>query len=468
MSPSSRLFGTDGIRAPFGTPPLDHRTISALAHALGARLHAARGNGAAPIVVLGGDTRKSTPEISGWLASGLVPEGVEVRYEEDIPTPGIAYLVRRHGAACGIAVSASHNPVPDNGVKLFDGLGFKWTEEAEAELESELLAIRDAPGFASGLASGLTSGLTSNTAATPLTRHKGLALEYFEALFASLPGEQPLAGLKLAIDCGNGAASAYGDPLFNALGATVHAMNAEPNGTNINAGCGSTHPEGLAARVLAIGADLGLAFDGDADRCLLIDEQGVVRDGDAILYLWARALAATDRLPGRKIVATSMSNLGLVRALAREGIEVVRCGVGDRQVVAAMKAQGIVLGGEQSGHIVHLGLASTGDGLLTALRMAALCAQSGEPLSQMLAGFRRYPQILSNIPVREKRAFTDLPRVAAAALRVEEQLGADGRLVLRYSGTEPLARIMIEGADQAEITALASEIAAEIRSAIGV
>ncbi|MEP7009335.1 MAG: phosphoglucosamine mutase [Acidobacteriota bacterium] len=454
MSPSSRLFGTDGIRAPFGTPPLDRRTISALAHALGAKLRAARADGALPIVILGGDTRESTPEICAWLASGLVPEGVEVRYEEDIPTPGIAYLVRRHGAACGIAVSASHNPVPDNGVKLIDGEGFKWTEEAEAELESELLAIRDAPDFAP-------------KAVTALKRYKGLVYEYLDALYGDLPGKKTLAGLKLAIDCGNGAASDFGNALFGGIGATVQVINDRPNGTNINAGCGSTHPEVVASRVLEIGADMGLAFDGDADRCILVDERGEVRDGDAILYLWARDLAAKGELPHRKIVATSMSNLGLVRALAREGIGVVRCDVGDRQVVATMKAEGIVLGGEQSGHIVYLKEASTGDGLLTALHIATLRARSGEPLSQMLAGFRRYPQILSNIPVREKKSFADLPGVAAAAARVEQRLGDDGRLVLRYSGTEPLARIMIEGADQAEITALAGEIATEIRGAIG-
>ena len=452
MSPSSRLFGTDGIRAPFGTPPLDRRTISALAHALGARLRAA-GNGAPALVVLGGDTRTSTPEIAAWLAVGLVEEGIELRYAGVIPTPGIAFLARRLGAACGIAVSASHNPVPDNGVKLIDGQGFKWPEEAEADLERTLLALRDAPDFSPGASSALE--------AEPF-----LAEAYLDSLVASLPGPRPLDGLRLAIDCGHGAASALAGPLFSRLGAEVEVMNSEPNGTNINAGCGSTHPEVVAARVLATGADLGLAFDGDADRCILVDERGEVRDGDAILYLWARDLAAHGHLPGRKIVATSMSNLGLVRALVREGIETVRCDVGDRQVVATMKAEGVVLGGEQSGHIVHLDLASTGDGLLTALQLAALRARSNEPLSRMLEGFRRYPQILSNIPVREKRAFADLPGVAAAA-RVEKKLGDDGRLVLRYSGTEPLARIMIEGADQTEITALAGEIATEIRGAIG-
>lgn len=453
MSPTSRLFGTDGIRAPFGTPPLDRRTISALAHALGRRLRASA-NGAPPVVALGGDTRESTPEICAWLAAGLIEEGVEVRYAGVIPTPGVAFLARRLGAACGIAVSASHNPVPDNGVKLIDGEGFKWLEEDEAELESDLLDLRASSDF-------------SPSAPVDPRIDPSLAKQYLASL-AGFPGEHPLAGLQLAIDCGHGAASGYAPSLLEALGATVDVMNAEPNGTNINAGCGSTHPEVVAARVLSTGADLGLAFDGDADRCILVDERGEVRDGDAILYLWARDLAARGELPGRRIVATSMSNLGLVRALVREGIEVVRCDVGDRQVVAAMKAGAIILGGEQSGHIVHLGLASTGDGLLTALQMAALRARSGEPLSQMLAGFRRYPQILSNIPVREKRAFADLPGVAAAAARVEQKLGDDGRLVLRYSGTEPLARIMIEGADQTEITALAGDIATEIRGAIGV
>ncbi|HXU33336.1 MAG TPA: phosphoglucosamine mutase, partial [Thermoanaerobaculia bacterium] len=298
MSPSSRLFGTDGIRAPFGTPPLDRRTISALAHALGTRLRALHGNGSPPLVVLGGDTRESTPEICGWLSAGLLGEGLQVRYAGVIPTPGVAFLARRLGAACGIAVSASHNPVPDNGVKLIDGEGFKWPEEAETELEQALLALRDSSGPSAPL--------------DPLDPKPDptLAEMYLESLDASLAAERPLAGLRLAIDCGHGAASAFAGPLFSRLGANVDLMNAEPNGTNINAGCGSTHPEVVAARVLEIGADLGLTFDGDADRCILVDERGEVRDGDAILYLWARDLAAKDELPGRKIVATSMSNLG--------------------------------------------------------------------------------------------------------------------------------------------------------------
>ncbi len=456
MNPSSRLFGTDGIRGPFGVAPLDRATITALASALGHRLREAAGAlGPSPLVVLGGDTRESTPEICRWLAAGLAQEGIEIRYAGEIPTPGIAFLARHLGAACGIAVSASHNPVPDNGVKLIDSQGYKWPEKAEAELEQALLALRDGPGIGPVKAFAPKSKVS-------------LAITYLEFLLASLPGKKPLAHLKLAVDCGHGAASDYAEILFKSFGATVDVINARPDGTNINAGCGSTHPEVVAARVLATGADLGLAFDGDADRCILVDERGEVRDGDAILYLWARDLAAQDALPHQKIVATSMSNLGLVRALFHEGIGVVRCDVGDRQVVATMKAEGIVLGGEQSGHIVHLKEASTGDGLLTALHMAALRAQSDQPLSQMLAGFRRYPQILSNIPVREKKPFADLPLVAAAAARVEQKLGDDGRLVLRYSGTEPLARIMIEGADQAEITALAGEIATEIRGAIGV
>ncbi len=456
MSPSSRLFGTDGIRAPFGHPPLDRRTISSLALALGAKLRSEAADGrASAFVVLGGDTRESTPEICSWIAAGLAARGVETRFAGEIPTPGVAYLARRLGASCGVAVSASHNPVPDNGVKLIDGDGFKWPEEAEAALERELLALRDAPAFEPPPASDLQADAS-------------LAADYLRSLEASVPGGTPLRGLKLAIDCGHGAASRYARELFSDLGAEVVVVHAEPNGTNINAGSGSTHPEVVAAQVLEAGADLGISFDGDADRCILVDERGEVRDGDAILYLWARDLADRTELPLRKVVATSMSNLGLVRALAREGIAVVRCDVGDRAVVATMREQGIVLGGEQSGHIVHLGLASTGDGMLTAVQMAALRARAGEPLSRSLAGFRRYPQILRNVRVREKRAFEDLPLVAEAAARVERNLGEDGRLVLRYSGTEPLARIMIEGADQAEIAALAGEIEKEIRGAIGI
>ncbi len=450
MSPHARLFGTDGIRGRFGEPPLDHGTVTALAVQLAATLRE-RGNGAAPRVVLGGDTRESTPEICRWLAAGLAAGGVDLHYAGVIPTPGVAHLVQRTGAAAGVVVSASHNPYPDNGIKLVDPQGFKWSDEDELTLERRLLA-NPAPKIPDFPADEPEAELRER---------------YLRHLAATVPGDRPLDGLGVVLDAGNGAASTYAGELFERLGARVTLLHAAPDGRNVNEGCGSTAPAEMAARVAAEGADLGAAFDGDADRCILADDQGTVRDGDAILYLWATCLHRGGRLLPPRIVATSMSNLGLERALAAEGIGVVRCNVGDRYVVEAMRKEGILLGGEQSGHIVQSDLASTGDGLLTAVHMAWLRQQAAQPLSVMLAPFRRYPQILLNVKVARKVAFEALPAVTAAARSVEERLGEDGRLVLRYSGTEPLARIMIEGPEQEVIDALAEELAVAIRGELG-
>ncbi|HEY3570745.1 MAG TPA: phosphoglucosamine mutase [Thermoanaerobaculia bacterium] len=448
---STRLFGTDGVRGHFGEPPLDRPTVTALAVQLAATLRE-RGNGAPPKVVLGGDTRESTPVICRWLAAGLTVGGVDVRYAGVIPTPGVAYLTRETGATAGVVVSASHNPYPDNGIKLIDPQGTKWSDEDELSLELRLKAHpADVPDLPDGQPAVET----------------GLRELYLHHLAATLPEGRPLDGLKVVLDTGNGAASTYGRELFERLGARVVLLHAEPNGRNVNEGCGSTAPAGMAARVVAERADLGAAFDGDADRCILADERGEVRDGDAILYLWATCLHRGGRLNPSMIVATSMSNLGLERALAAEGIGIVRCAVGDRYVVEAMRKEGILLGGEQSGHIVQSHLASTGDGLLTAIQMAFVRHQDGRPLSEMLAPFRRYPQVLLNVRVKRKVAFQDLPSVTTAARAVEDRLGDDGRLVLRYSGTEPLARIMIEGPEQATIDALAEELAVAIRGELG-
>jgi len=301
----------------------------------------------------------------------------------------------------------------------------------------------------------------------------GLARRYVDALASILPGRRPLEGLRVVLDTGNGAASALAGPLFERLGAETRVIHAEPDGRNVNLGCGSTDPRELARAVVADGCHLGVAFDGDADRAILIDEAGRERDGDAILYLWAVELAANGTLVPPLIVATSMSNLGLERALARRGIGVVRCGVGDRVVVETMRKREIALGGEQSGHVVQLDLSTTGDGLLTALQVAFLAAREARatgtaaPLSDLLDDFQRYPQVLVNVRVREKPDFEELPSVAAAARAVEERLGADGRLVLRYSGTEPLARVMIEGPEQELIEELAASIAEAIDEEIG-
>jgi phosphoglucosamine mutase len=442
-----RLFGTDGIRGHFGEFPLDRPTVTALAVELAATLQE-RANGSPPEVVLGGDTRESTPEICGWLAQGLDAGGVRVRYAGVIPTPGVAWLAKPLGAAAGVVVSASHNPWPDNGIKLLDPSGSKWSDEAEHALERRLI-----------------SWTAMEPAPFGLVTEEPLRKRYLDHLASTI--EEPLDGLKIVLDTGNGAASVYAGEIFERLGARVTLLHAEPDGRNVNEGCGSTAPGEMAARVVAEGAHLGAAFDGDADRCILADERGEVRDGDAILYLWALALRDRGLLDPPKIVATTMSNLGLERALDREGIGIVRCAVGDRYVVEAMKKEGILLGGEQSGHIVERRLASTGDGLLTALQIAGIVHQGARPLSELLAGFRRYPQVLKNVRVVRKPDFATIPSVAAAARSVEDRLGADGRLVLRYSGTEPLARVMIEGPDQPTIEAMAAELIGVIQGELG-
>jgi phosphoglucosamine mutase len=454
------LFGTDGIRGRFGQPPLDRETVARLAAELAATLREAPPAGVlreAPAVVLGGDTRESTPDLCAWLAEGLAAGGIEVRYAGVIPTPGVAYLTRALSAAAGVVVSASHNPYPDNGIKLFGADGFKWSDEAEAALAARL-EIRATPRLAAG-------GPAPPPAETAL---RDRYLDFLASAFvaANGAGAPPLAGLGVVLDAGNGAASSYARPLFERLGARVTLLHAAPDGRNVNLGCGSTAPAEMAARVVAEGADLGAAFDGDADRCIVADERGEVRDGDAILFLWATALARDGALPGQRIVATSMSNLGLERALDAAGIGIVRCDVGDRWVVEALRREGLELGGEQSGHIVALSRATTGDGLLTALTVAHLRHRADRPLSAMLAPFRRYPQILVNIRVARKAAFDSLPGVVAAQREVERALGRDGRLVLRYSGTEPLARVMIEGPEQGEVERLAERLADAIRDAI--
>jgi phosphoglucosamine mutase len=425
--------------------------VTSLARELAATLREQAGD--SPLVVMGGDTRESTPEICLWLAEGLTAGGARAQHAGVIPTPGVAWLTRELGAAAGAVVSASHNPWPDNGIKLLDPRGFKWSEAAEAALERRLEK-----------ATGEIPALAAEVPADASLRERYLSRL---ASTVSASAERPLAGLKVVLDAGNGAASFYAGDLFERLGAAVVLLHAEPNGRNVNEHCGSTAPEEMAARVVAEKADLGFAFDGDADRCILADERGTVRDGDAILYLWATRLQQQGRLDPSRIVATTMSNLGLERALDREGIGIERCNVGDRYVVETLQRERLALGGEQSGHIVHLELSSTGDGLLTAVQMASIVQQAHHPLSELLAGFRRYPQILKNVRVQRKPDLTTLPRVAAAARHVEETLGADGRLVLRYSGTEPLARVMIEGPDQPTIEALAGELAGAIQEEIG-
>jgi len=451
-----RLFGTDGIRAPFGEHPLDRATVVALGRELGLTIAGDVRSplASAPLVVLGGDTRDSTATLCHWLAAGLTDAGARVDYLDTIPTPGVAWAVRALGAGAGVTVSASHNPWPDNGIKLFDEAGRKWSPAAEAALERALERH---------LAEG------SRDVAEPSLNVDRRGYEaYVGFLTGLLPEPGALAGLSVVLDTANGATHEIAPRVFAAHGASVRQLAGAPDGRNINLHSGSTHPEALAAAVVESGADLGIAFDGDGDRALLVDGDGEVRDGDAMLYLWARALFAEGHLEPPAIVATSMSNLGLEHALAASGIDVVRCDVGDRTVMETMRAKGIKLGGEQSGHLVHAPTTSTGDGLVTALTLAHLVRRARRPLAQLLAGFRRFPQILRNVRVREKRPFEQLPQVMAAQAAVEGELAGNGRLVLRYSGTEPLARIMLEGPELAALERQAAQLETAIRDAVGV
>ncbi|TNF71643.1 MAG: phosphoglucosamine mutase [Acidobacteria bacterium] len=450
MAPAdkTRLFGTDGIRAPFGSYPLDRATVQALGFRLGERL---AGEATSPSIVLGGDTRDSTEEICSWLAAGLGQAGAVVHYGGVLPTPAIAYLVRELGADAGIAVSASHNLHPDNGIKLFSSKGGKWNAADESELEALLhqpTALDEQPK-------------------TELVVGTELADRYLASLTGHRSESRPLSGLRVALDTANGAATPFAGEVFRQLGAEVTTLFDQPDGRNINAGCGSTHPEQLAQTVVAKGCDLGIAFDGDADRAIFVDERGEIQDGDALLYLWAVGLAAAGELEPVKIVATTMSNLGLELALERHGIGIVRCGVGDRTVVETMKREGIQLGGEQSGHIVNAGLTTTGDGLVTAIEVSTIISRGARPFSELLADLERLPQVLQNVKVARKPPLEGLPRVAAAARQIEDRLGDRGRLLLRYSGTEPLARVMIEGSELAEIEAMAAELIGVIQQELG-
>jgi phosphoglucosamine mutase len=454
-----RWFGTDGIRAPFGEEPLTRETIRRIGLALGRSLVSAERP--EPLVLLGGDTRASSPALLGWLSEGLGAAGARTLDLGTLPTPAVAWAVPRYGAAAGVVASASHNPAADNGIKLIDEAGFKWSEAAESAFEARLAETESpkepgAPGASDG-----------RRADAPEAGER-----YLHWLVGEAGGRHALDGLRVVLDTANGAASRFAGELFVRLGATVELLFAAPDGGNINRDCGSTHPAAIAARIAAGRGtfDVGFAFDGDADRALLLDERGQVHDGDAMLFLWARSLHQRGELTVPQIVATSMSNLGLDQALAAIGVGVVRCDVGDRAVVATLHSHGLRLGGEQSGHLVDLHRSTTGDGLLTAVQLATIAARAarqGEPLSTALADFRRLPQVLLNVRVTRKPSLELLPGVATATRRVEEQLGSGGRLVLRYSGTEPLARIMIEGPDAETIRELAEELADALRGEIG-
>ncbi len=445
---AKQMFGTDGVRGIPGTYPLDDATLFWIGRSLGAYL---RRREQSPRVLLGMDTRESGPRIAAWIAAGLAAEGATASSAGLISTPGVACLVRKESFSAGVVISASHNPYHDNGVKLFSGSGMKFSDEIEEQLETDILARRN----------GLPAA-----GAREVVADSALDEDYLSFLrFCALPGAK-LAGMKLVLDCANGAASFLAPELFRSLGAEVIAINDRPDGRNINADCGSLHPEKLQKKVTETKAALGAAFDGDADRAILVGNTGRVIDGDGVLLAAARYMRSVSKLTGNRVVGTTMANLGLEKALAADGLSLARTPVGDRYVLEEMLRSGANLGGEQSGHIIFLDDATTGDGLLTALKMACLVALRG-PLDSQIADLKIFPQTIVNIKVREKPDLESLPEVARQLEAATRALCDSGRVVLRYSGTEPKARVMVE-AEKAEDVALWSErLAAAVRSAIG-
>jgi phosphoglucosamine mutase len=446
---ASTLFGTDGIRETFGEPPLERQTVQTIGRELGRLLHEEHSQ---PQVVLAGDTRVSTETLAAWLVDGLRTMDVEIHYGGTLPTPAVALLTRQLRVPAGIAISASHNPASDNGIKLFDRQGRKWSRPMERRLEERVAAAEPA-----------------DLKSLPLPpRSAVLGKQYVDYLLGLLPSPSTLAGMRLLLDGAHGAVTPLLPEICGRLQLDAVLLHATPDGRRINDGCGSTRPEAAGAAIREQGAEMGLTFDGDGDRVLLLDAAGQVHDGDAILYLWARHLHRSHALTPPRIVATTMSNLGLEQALTRTGIGVERCGVGDREVVDTLRKSGLTLGGEQSGHIVNLALASTGDGLLTGLQIAAIVRTSGHSLVEMLADFQTFPQILRNVRVREKPPFESNPAILEAQREVEAALGEGGRLLLRYSGTEPVARVMLEGPDRSTIERLAERLTSTITDQIGV
>ena len=445
------LFGTDGIRGVAGKYPLDARTVRAVGNALGRWV---RKSHSEPQVVLGMDTRESGSWIAAELAAGLGTQGVRIEFAGVTTTPGCAYLAKTGPFAAGVMISASHNPYLDNGIKVLGHSGYKLPDDEEESLEADILSVtlEDA-----------------TEPAAPLVPDAGLDKSYLDHLASTLRGD--LGGMRIVGDCANGSASHLAPVLFERLGARFQATHCSPDGRNINLNCGSLHLDALRSAVLERKADVGVAFDGDADRALFVSASGKTVDGDAVLLLVARHWKQHGRLTGGngmpEVVATVMSNLGLERALAAIGIKMVRTPVGDKYVLEEMLRRGSVLGGEQSGHIIFRDYATTGDGMLTALRVFEVMRETGANLDELTKALQVYPQRLVNVRVRERKPLDQLPGVAAEIRAAESSFGDTGRVLVRFSGTEPLARVMVEGIDADRVESFANRIAAQIRAELG-
>ena len=435
------LFGTDGIRGKAAQYPFDPPTLFALGQALAHRFRR---------VIMGMDTRESGPDIARALSAGIVAGGGEARFIGVITTPGVAYLCRTSDAEAGISISASHNPYDDNGVKVFGHDGMKIPDTHEEAIEDEMRAIRRDDVTIPNI---------------QLQENRAL-IEKYEAFLASGIAPNALRGMQVVLDAGNGAAYRIAPEVFRRAGANVRVINDQPNGRNINDNAGALHPEGLGKVVVQQKAHFGVAFDGDADRAIFVDNTGKVRDGDEIIYLWAQHLKAKGRLAGDCVVTTVMSNFGFERQLERDGIELCRAQVGDKYVLEMMLEKKAVIGGEQSGHIIDLSVHTTGDGIHTALVFGELLAASHQPFSK-LRTFEPMPQILINQKVGSKPPLDSLPGYQAALTSAERDLEGSGRILVRYSGTEDKVRVMVEGRDEAQIRKIAEELRETLQREIG-
>ena len=445
------FFGTDGIRGVAGQYPLDAATLERIGYSL-ARHLGEQHTGQPPLILIGRDTRESGNWIEAAIVRGIVTAQGRARSAGVITTPGVAYLTRLLKADAGVVISASHNPFEDNGIKVFAPTGRKLDDAMEQAIERDLKA---------------PAGSFPPYVSATIETEAELDEQYLTFLRAEIGAGLNLQGMKLVVDCANGASFALAPRLFAELGAEVIAINASTNGRNINLDCGSLHPETLQQRVRDTGADLGLAFDGDADRLLLVDEQGGIVDGDQVLFIVASYLHAQDKLACQRVVATVMSNLGLEIALKEQGIELVRTSVGDKYVLEELLANGGSLGGEQSGHIIFPEISLAGDGMISALEVLRVIRDSGKSLGALAGGFKRYPQKTINVRVLSKPPLESVPAIKVAMDEVKQALGEQGRLLVRYSGTENLVRVMVEAAAEEQVQRHVTRVADVIRQELG-
>ena len=458
MSQQRQLFGTDGIRGVAGEFPLTKLSTYLIGRALG---HDLVRTNAKPQAVIGQDTRESSAWIANRVAEGMAAVGVDVHSAGVITTPGVAYLARARGLSAGVVISASHNPWTDNGIKVFSGDGFKLTDERELAIEKEIFALLENSGAADDTALKVPK--------PSLPGEADLRHAYVKSLAEDVTSD--LGRLRVLVDCANGAATAEAPELFRTLGIQATFIHISPDGKNINEGCGALHPETLGKIVAESPGkfDLGVTFDGDADRALFCDATGRVVNGDGVLLAAARDLHAQGKLKADTVVSTTMSNMGLEIALKKSSIRMLRANVGDKYVLEEMLKTGATLGGEQSGHIIFRDCdATTGDGLLTALRLMDIVVRSGKQLAELVGDLKVFPQKIQNIRVREKTPFAQIPAVQAAINTAERELNGNGRVVVRYSGTEALARVMVEAESEEKMRTLTAAIAAEIQKALGV